>query len=710
MIHAPYNFVPLARWVYFPDWSGQASHDAPFSDGIDGSLELTITAQSPLLVAAEQADSNKKFVRSPDGRYFIPGTSLRGLVRNVLEIATFGKLALVDERFLGVRDLSGGLPAYSQAMTNIAGGAFRPNSKAGWLSFKDGHWQITPCEHSRVNYKKWGLWEGMDSLLPAASCQADYRAFVESRLDDAHRTARAKYEKWAALGGSLDLCFDPEPPNKHQHSNDNRGRPKFLHYSKALLGTGATDGRLVLTGQPNRSGNQGSKHMEFVFHSRKSTAMEVDAIVMRGFLQVHEESTDWDWWRQRLRDSGEEIPVFYLESAPGKTASLGLAQMYKLPYRHSTHQARDHSTPLHGSDTPDFAETLFGFANDDENKPGLRGRVSFSHSFCTHDNPPPDQSVTVILGAPKSSYFPNYIRQKTDDSGTRLATDARGYATLMDNGAELRGWKRYPAKPFRQPHSVAPNKVTATLHPLQKDVCFIGKLRFHNLKPQELGSLVWALTWSDKPGLLHSLGMGKPLGYGQVRIELGKASLRFNGAALSLDNCVDLFVAEMDAAHTNADGSAWLDSPQIRSLLAMADPGQASGKNLSHMVLDHTHNINEFTKAKRRENFWVLADYAPYTPPSTPTASGNPGPTPKKGRSPTLALLLAEVMKTNHIQQEEVALHGQALAKAWTALGEEAEKAAVKQEILSIWQNKGWWDAPNGKAAKNAKLIYQGDS
>ncbi len=619
MIHAPYNFVPLAHWVYFPDWSGQASHDAPFSDGIDGSLELTITAQSPMLVAAEQADSNKKFVRSPDGRYFIPGTSLRGMVRNVLEIATFGKLALVDERFLGVRDLTGGLPAYGVKMTHKdpSTGAYCPNSKAGWLNFRDGHWQITPCEHSRVNYKKWDSWEGMDSLLAAASCQADYRAFVEGGLDDAHRTAKAKYEKWAVLGGSLDLRFDPESPNKHQHSNDNKGRPKYLHYSKALnLGKGATDGRLVLTGQPNPSGKPGRKHMEFVFHSKKTPVLEVEPNVMRSFLQVHEESTDWGWWRQRQRTTGEEIPVFYLESGSGKIASLGLAQMYKLPYKYSLHTARDNSSPHHGSDTPDFAETLFGFANDDESKPGLRGRVSFSHAFCTQDNPPLAHSVTVILGAPKPSYFPNYIRQQTDGSGMRLATDARGYATLMDNGAELRGWKRYPTKPFQQPTSIAPNKVTATLYPLQQNVCFTGKLRFHNLKPQELGGLVWALTWGRKPGLVHSLGMGKPLGYGQVRIELGKASLRFNGATLSLNDCVDSFVAEMDAAHTNADSSGWLDSPQIRSLLAMADPRQASGKNLSHMVLNHTHHINDFATAKRRGNFWVLEDYAPYTPPS----------------------------------------------------------------------------------------------
>ena len=50
-IQAPYNFVPLADWVYFPAWSGAASHDLPFSDGIGGTLEFTsreAAARSPL--------------------------------------------------------------------------------------------------------------------------------------------------------------------------------------------------------------------------------------------------------------------------------------------------------------------------------------------------------------------------------------------------------------------------------------------------------------------------------------------------------------------------------------------------------------------------------------------------------------------------------------------------------------------------------------
>jgi len=49
-IPSPYNFVPLSKHVFFPDWSGQVSMDVPFSDGISGTLEIKVTAKSPIYI------------------------------------------------------------------------------------------------------------------------------------------------------------------------------------------------------------------------------------------------------------------------------------------------------------------------------------------------------------------------------------------------------------------------------------------------------------------------------------------------------------------------------------------------------------------------------------------------------------------------------------------------------------------------------------
>ena len=112
-IKAPFNFVPLSEKVFFPDWADQISQDIPFSDGLSGTIELKITAESPIFVRnghnredkeAKNADY-KSFSKTPDGKYFIPGTSIKGAIRNVLEIMSFGKMSKVADNRYSIRDL-----------------------------------------------------------------------------------------------------------------------------------------------------------------------------------------------------------------------------------------------------------------------------------------------------------------------------------------------------------------------------------------------------------------------------------------------------------------------------------------------------------------------------------------------------------------------------------------------------------------------------
>ena len=46
-IKAPFNFVPLSDKIFFPEWADQISQDIPFSDGLSGTIELKITAETP---------------------------------------------------------------------------------------------------------------------------------------------------------------------------------------------------------------------------------------------------------------------------------------------------------------------------------------------------------------------------------------------------------------------------------------------------------------------------------------------------------------------------------------------------------------------------------------------------------------------------------------------------------------------------------------
>lgn len=99
-ISAPYNFVPLNKEVYFPEWAPFINHDVPFKDGLSGKIKLEITTESPIFIGSgKELNGVKQFCQDTNGRYFIPGSSIRNMLRSVVEIMSFGKLNVVDDNY-----------------------------------------------------------------------------------------------------------------------------------------------------------------------------------------------------------------------------------------------------------------------------------------------------------------------------------------------------------------------------------------------------------------------------------------------------------------------------------------------------------------------------------------------------------------------------------------------------------------------------------
>lgn len=770
--YAPYNFVPLSDWVYYPSGWEKISHDLPLRNGVSGVIRFTVIAKSPLLIAGEQDGGREKvFQRLPDSnKFFIPGSTLRGMIRNVLEIATFSKMRYVDNRRFGLRDLSGGVPAYTKKITTetpLGSRIYKAESRSGWLAFEGGKWVLYPCEHARVEHEdlakmsvprtkgatgnlakklddirkkieatdpskgeKQNIVDELNKLFgdfnPAHPLNTDrllgdmlnsrgrrktlaeYRkAFNQGLLGFTgnNRTAQYKYSTWNSRGQALDIVFDTgATATVHPHNG------KKLVYRKATsLGTGSIPGHFVFTGQPSPQ-----KHMEFIFYQCADAAIEVPEDVMQGFLFIHAESEDWNYWRKKNR-SEERIPVFYLGPRPDTVTHLGLAQMFKLPYTYSIHDAIAHSSTDHLNHAkPDFVESVFGYTHADNPEHGLKGRVSFSAARCVSGQK--DSPVTVILNTPKPTYYPNYIRQKTDASGERLATNADGYKTLMNDDAELRGWnpelrgwKRYPARKYIAPASIPQSNVTSTLRPLQAGAAFEGTLRFHNLAREELGALAWAMTWGGNSQLLHSLGMGKPFGLGQVQVQIDTTSseLCSNGPDQNAEDPAGILeTCRADFEHAmNAICAHWINTPQLRALLAMADPNYVSPHDLRYMEL--SQRTNEFQQAKLRNNSFVLPNYVnfDYSPRLKSTSSATVSTS--GDRSSAYTALLNEVMATHKISKHDEALRSQPLAKAWQQLEESDSKTVILHAIRQAWQERGWWDNPPAGAARKAKAIYE---
>ena len=584
-IHAPYNFVPLAEKIFFPEWGSQVSQDIPFSDGISGELQCTLTAQSPIYVRnggaeREQIMSNQlndaqSFFKLGD-EYIIPGASLKGMLRNVIEIMSFGKMGRVDDEKYSFRDLTKNHP-YLRLMRG---------AKAGWLTLDEAsrEWTLTACEFARVDHND------LIKFNPSA-------AGIKKE-----QIAKEKYAKW---GKSLDIAFDP-------------GVIKPSGVRAANLGGAAAKkkGTIVFTGQPSENdGKKGKKHLEFIFHTKVAKGSIVSLDVMREFENIHKESEDWTFHKSR-----KVVPVFY-HGTSAKPDSIGLAMMYRLPYKYTIHEAIKHTTADHFRPDMDLVEILFGL----EGKPeGLKGRVWVSQA--TAQDAAPGALVNTILNSPKPTYYPNYMEQPDLAYGD--------YKTLLDSDSKVRGWKRYPARPFQQADVTLPEAEQAAVAtkfiPLKKGVQFTFKIKVHNLKPIELGALLWALEWGGDTNLCHGLGMGKAFGFGQVKVAVNATKLiEVTGAGKQKEGLAQLFEQRMDSEL----GASWRKSPQMHQLFGMADPANAAGKKLKHMTIAAREFITGKIRKERLEPHVSTSVPKPVSTPSQvlksnlgPVAPLNPVP------------------------------------------------------------------------------------
>ena len=153
-IVVPYNFIPISRWIFEPSWAYNVSHDLPFEDGLSGKINITLKNITHLCIGSS-SDGCLKWERHPSsGQFVIPGSSLKGLVRNILSIVSFGKFNVFNERTYSYREIKKGKDYMNEY------DSYHKNGKVqtGFLKFdsKKKEWIFTPAkcavvENSNIN-------------------------------------------------------------------------------------------------------------------------------------------------------------------------------------------------------------------------------------------------------------------------------------------------------------------------------------------------------------------------------------------------------------------------------------------------------------------------------------------------------------------------------------------------------------------------------
>lgn len=176
-----------------------------------------------------------------------------------------------------------------------------------------------------------------------------------------------------------------------------------------------------------------------------------------------------------------------------------------------------------GKDNLDLAECIFGHVNKSDS---LKGRVQFSNCVCKKavQMPPNNDLFELVLSSPHPENLPIYVKQYGDE-----------YYSYDEEGSELNGWKRYVLRNGYWTKKPGKKDDTKSLfRPLNKGSVFEGTIRYHNLKPEELGALLCALTWHGEANCYHNIGLAKPFGFGRIKITIDDQTLAVSSSYIEI--------------------------------------------------------------------------------------------------------------------------------------------------------------------------------
>ena len=507
---APYNFVPLPERVVTVEVP--PDQDRYHAKRLSGRIECRLPSASPLYVRAgwrpedfvahgEKSFSELKEIPGQQERradFFhhgdpqlpiIPGSSLRGMLRALVEIVGYGKMERVTKRGLVYRAVgdttSLGARYRDRFLLQRNDGSYQTIVQAGYMQRSGGGWQIMP-----------------------AQVQDEFTFARVERSDIPN-----------ALKNRDKIFVEVNPPRVYMHA---KGKVRLfypkVHTCLATPATGLREGMLVCTGRaPN-------KHMEFVVYPPDPQQSPIS--LPQAMIDEYREQFSQDQKRLLGNDGVLQAnhPVFYLADQ-GKVVFFGHAMMFRLPY---TFSPRDF-VPEHlrrVADT-DLADAIFGYVRPGVSVDKARaGRVFVSdaeldgkpeHLWCEQEVVTPK-----ILSGPKPTTFQHYLVQTSTQKRNLMH-----YASRPTNETVVRGHKRYWYKhntPLADMIEHDQDKIRKAasqytrIKPVAPGVSFRFTLRFENLSQIELGALLWVLRLAADERYRLALGMGKPLGMGAVGI------------------------------------------------------------------------------------------------------------------------------------------------------------------------------------------------
>ncbi len=600
--NAPYNFIPLNKTVIKPEQRPDFDvyHCKEGNMRNTGWISLEIETRTPLYIRDtlteremqeeevierenREKGMKKKYINpnffSPAGKIRIPGSSLRGMVRTLVEIVSWSKIQFLNNnrffyRTLADKDLD--LRKEYQGKMASEFPNVMPKAKAGYIIKVPGEmaYKIKPAKSLKsfgnANYFR------IDQDIVA-------KTFIDvlSMQDDNYEMKR------------VEVFFKPTKPDSIPKYHDHHGGlkmwyGKISHELKSKdkpppdTENGWEKGWLICSGGMN------NKKMHCIateqdLNNDKLIPINQDLIkAYKDDLTKAIKDNNMNVLPEKNNgNNGEPVPCFYTEEN-GQVIVFGHTLFFRFPYDNKVSDLIKQNTLNKGE--LDIAEAIFG------NECDFASRVFFEDADVCFKEGQTKQNIILekrspkILSKPKPTTYNHYLIQDNEgepvfkkiyrndferiiksfnDTEKALFTGnfelnnnrykirnnasptdkqkmlnllssnsdwlekfVSGYRGIKqwdsDNTAAIRGYKQYWHRSGTdwvdkevQNHSECDEQHTIIM-PIKDRVIFKGRIRFENLSDVELGALLFALDLPD--GCCHKLGMGKPLGLGSVQI------------------------------------------------------------------------------------------------------------------------------------------------------------------------------------------------
>jgi CRISPR-associated protein (TIGR03986 family) len=452
----------------------------------------------------------------------IPGSSLRGMIRTLVEIAGHGRMRWVADRpTFTFRAVAAARDDPLRDPYEAILGRYGSKVRAGYLTKRGEQWYVQPA------------FTPEDVGLPERDSYLKVKARI---IDPAAIPGYTRFNNPKYHPGYYDVTFNLDV-RSGSHGRyvavTDIGSPDADHkysYRATLVCSGN-----MMESNPGAASPR-KNHALVLPPNKKAHPYTIPDQTLKDYLAGLTPYQKDELWGVDKKGCLKECgPVFYVLDG-GEVAAFGHCPNFRVPaYLSGKDRA---ATPadfvpdeLTDDPRPDLADAIFGWVEEEDGGPkGHRaGRVSFEDAHLAEAEEgiwlKPDPITPHVLSGPKPTTFQHYLVQdRTQGHNPDDRSSLAHYGTSPEE-TEIRGYKQYwhkgaspdlEADADEREHE----KQLTRMMPLRPGVRFKFRLRFENLREEELGALIWALTLpgEESASYCHKLGMGKPLGMGAVSI------------------------------------------------------------------------------------------------------------------------------------------------------------------------------------------------